>query len=48
MITGFAFHGYGSKALELFSEMQGDVMPNNVTSVPILTACSHSVLVTCG
>ena len=45
MITGFAFHGYGSKALELFSEMQGDVMPNNVTFVAILTACSHSGLV---
>lgn len=42
MITGFAFHGYGSEALELFSEMQGDVMPNNVTFVAILTACSHS------
>lgn len=45
MITGFAFHGYGSKALELFSEMQGDVLPNEVTFVAVLTACSHSGLV---
>ncbi|RVW96022.1 Pentatricopeptide repeat-containing protein, mitochondrial [Vitis vinifera] len=28
MITGFAFHGYGSKALQLFYEMQEYVMPN--------------------
>lgn len=45
MITGFAYHGYGSKALELFSEMQVDVMPNEVTCVAILSACSHNGLV---
>lgn len=45
MITGFAFHGYGSKALELFSKMQEDVMPNEVTFVSVLTACTHSGLV---
>ena len=38
MITGFAFHGHGNKALELFSEMQRDVMQNEVTCVAILTA----------
>lgn len=42
MITGFAFHGYGSKALDLFLEMQRDVMPNEVTFIAVLTACSHS------
>ncbi|XP_057960380.1 pentatricopeptide repeat-containing protein At3g04750, mitochondrial isoform X2 [Malania oleifera] len=45
MITGFAFHGYGNKALELFYDMQGNVMPNRVTFVAVLTACSHSGLV---
>ncbi|CAK7340975.1 unnamed protein product [Dovyalis caffra] len=45
MITGFAFHGYGSKALELFSEMHEDVSPDNVTFVSVLSACSHSGLV---
>ncbi|XP_021911057.1 pentatricopeptide repeat-containing protein At3g04750, mitochondrial-like [Carica papaya] len=48
MITGFAFHGYGNKALELFAEMQKHVMPNNVTLVAILTACSHSGLLDLG
>ncbi|KAG8648128.1 hypothetical protein MANES_09G152900v8 [Manihot esculenta] len=45
MITGFAFHGYGRKALELFSEMQEDVTPNEVTFVSVLAACSHSGLI---
>ena len=45
MITGFAFHGYGSKALQLFYEMQEDASPDNVTFVYVLSACSHSGLV---
>ncbi|KDP23664.1 hypothetical protein JCGZ_23497 [Jatropha curcas] len=45
MISGFAFHGYGSKALELFYEMQQNVAPNEVTFISVLTACSHSGLV---
>ncbi|KAK4850084.1 hypothetical protein QYF36_003746 [Acer negundo] len=45
MITGFAFHGYGRKALELFSEMQEEEMPNKVTIVAVLTACVHCGLV---
>lgn len=45
MINGLAFHGYGKKALQLFSEMQQEVKPNNVTIVAVLTACSHSGLV---
>lgn len=48
MITGFAFHGYGSKALQLFYEMQEYVMPNQVTFVAVLTACSHSGFVSQG
>ncbi|KAL8166425.1 hypothetical protein V2J09_007924 [Rumex salicifolius] len=45
MITGFAFNGYGTKALELFSEMHNHVTPNNVTLISILSACSHNGLV---
>ncbi|XP_023545697.1 pentatricopeptide repeat-containing protein At3g04750, mitochondrial [Cucurbita pepo subsp. pepo] len=45
MITGFAFHGYGNKALELFSDMQTETKPNDVTFVSVLTACSHSGLI---
>lgn len=42
MITGLAFHGYGRKALELFSNMQPETKPNDVTFISVLTACSHS------
>ncbi|KAK0602087.1 hypothetical protein LWI29_030209 [Acer saccharum] len=45
MITGFAFHGYGRRALELFSEMQEEEMPNKVTILAVLTACVHCGLV---
>lgn len=45
MIAGLAFHGYGNKALELFWEMQEELMPNRITLVAVLTACSHSGLV---
>ncbi|XP_031736777.1 pentatricopeptide repeat-containing protein At3g04750, mitochondrial isoform X2 [Cucumis sativus] len=45
MITGFAFHGFGNKALELFSVMQAETKPNDVTFVSVLAACSHSGLV---
>ncbi|KAL6142827.1 hypothetical protein ACLB2K_061103 [Fragaria x ananassa] len=45
LITGFAFHGHGRKALDLFSEMQRFLLPSGVTIVAVLTACSHSGLV---
>ncbi|KFK37889.1 hypothetical protein AALP_AA3G042400 [Arabis alpina] len=46
MITGFAFHGHGKQALQLFEEMQEQgVTPNKVTLLAVLTACSHSGLV---
>lgn len=45
MITGLAFHGHGSKALEVFDEMQKFVEPNEVTFIAILTACTHGGLV---
>lgn len=44
MISGLAFHGYGRDALCLFSEMQKDIIPNEVTFLAVLTACSHSGL----
>ncbi|KAL5712406.1 hypothetical protein ACHQM5_014585 [Ranunculus cassubicifolius] len=45
MIAGFAFHGFGSRALELFQEMKATVRPNQVTFISVLTACSHGGLV---
>ena len=43
MISGLAFHGYGFKALELFKNMQEEgLVPNSVTLLAVLTACSHS------
>lgn len=46
MITGLAFHGNGAKAMELFVKMEEEgLMPNKVTLVAALTACSHAGLV---
>ncbi|KAK7302273.1 hypothetical protein RJT34_13158 [Clitoria ternatea] len=46
LITGFAMHGYGEQALELYREMVGsDVKPNHMTFIGILHACSHMGLV---
>ncbi|RYQ96888.1 hypothetical protein Ahy_B08g092808 [Arachis hypogaea] len=46
MIAGFAMHGYGEKALELYDEMIGSgVEPNHVTFIGLLHACSHMGLV---
>nr|DAD38291.1 TPA_asm: hypothetical protein HUJ06_008932 [Nelumbo nucifera] len=42
MIGGLAVNGHAEKALELFSQMEGDgVRPNEVTFVGVLSACSH-------
>ncbi|GAB2282784.1 hypothetical protein Dimus_017319 [Dionaea muscipula] len=47
MILGFAIHGEANKALELFQEMgnKTDIIPNRVTFIGVLTACSHAGLV---
>ncbi|OVA18744.1 Pentatricopeptide repeat [Macleaya cordata] len=46
MITGFAIHGRGREALDLFMEMQiSGIKPNSVTFTGVLTACSHAGLV---
>ena len=45
MISGFACHGHGDKALRLFSRMKLDSPPpNHVTFVWVLLACSHAGL----
>ncbi|OIT37548.1 PREDICTED: pentatricopeptide repeat-containing protein At2g13600-like [Nicotiana attenuata] len=45
-IMGFAIHGFASQALELFQRMVNmGIMPNEVTFIAVLTACSHCGLV---
>uniref|UniRef100_A0A7N0RBA6 DYW domain-containing protein n=1 Tax=Kalanchoe fedtschenkoi TaxID=63787 RepID=A0A7N0RBA6_KALFE len=47
IIGGFAQHGHGRRALELFEQMIRDgVSPNHVTLVSVLCACNHAGLVT--
>jgi len=46
MISGYARHGLGRKALEIFEEMQRSrEIPDHVTFVSVLSACSHAGLV---
>lgn len=45
MIAGYARHGLGKEAHQLFEEMKVDVDPNNITFINILDACSHGGLV---
>ncbi|KAL5708564.1 hypothetical protein ACHQM5_019348 [Ranunculus cassubicifolius] len=47
MIMGLAKHGHGKEAVDLFSEMQkaGNVNPDEITYIGVLTACSHAGLV---
>ncbi|KAH9294704.1 hypothetical protein KI387_038292 [Taxus chinensis] len=46
MIAGFAHHGHGKKALELFEKMQlAGIKPDHITYVSVLSACSHVGLV---
>ncbi|KAK7320251.1 hypothetical protein VNO77_29563 [Canavalia gladiata] len=46
MISGFARHGNGQKALKLFTQMkQNGQLPDHVTFVGVLSACSHVGLV---
>ncbi|KAJ0960501.1 hypothetical protein J5N97_001636 [Dioscorea zingiberensis] len=46
IISGYAQHGHGEKALELLREMQSvDQRPDHVTFVGVLSACSHAGLV---
>ncbi|KAF9599374.1 hypothetical protein IFM89_036860 [Coptis chinensis] len=46
MISGFAIHGLGHRALEVFRDMvRMEVEPNEITFIGVLTACSHGGLV---
>ncbi|XP_057812580.2 pentatricopeptide repeat-containing protein At3g24000, mitochondrial [Cryptomeria japonica] len=46
LIVGYAQHGLGREALELFEKMQvAGVKPNHITFVGVLSACSHMGLV---
>ncbi|KAK4411161.1 Pentatricopeptide repeat-containing protein, chloroplastic [Sesamum angolense] len=46
MIDGYGTHGFGKEAVELFDEMcKGNINPNDVTFLCIISACSHSGLV---
>lgn len=43
MIVGFAKNGYAEDALKIFDEMkQTHIMPDDVTFLGVLTACSHA------
>lgn len=49
MIGGYAQHGYAREALDLFERMlEEGVMPNSVTFVGVLSACSRAGFVTEG
>lgn len=46
MISAYGMHGYGRKAIEMFLLMlQSGVLPNRVTFVSLLSACSHAGMV---
>ncbi|KAL9680595.1 hypothetical protein QQ045_018476 [Rhodiola kirilowii] len=47
MISGLAIHGYGSAALDLFKQMteKYSILPDDITFICVLSACSHSGLV---
>ncbi|XP_018679537.2 putative pentatricopeptide repeat-containing protein At1g56570 [Musa acuminata AAA Group] len=46
MVEGYAVHGLGMEALDLFYRMKEEgVRPNSVTFLSLLSACSHSGLV---
>ncbi|KAL9156389.1 hypothetical protein ABFS82_09G073200 [Erythranthe guttata] len=46
MITGYSQHGYGKQAIQLFEDMKiFQMMPNHITYVGVLSACSHVGLV---
>ncbi|KAL6139940.1 hypothetical protein ACLB2K_058241 [Fragaria x ananassa] len=49
MITGFAKHGYAARAVGLFDQMlEAGLKPNEITYIAVLSACSHSGLISEG
>ncbi|XP_010087106.2 pentatricopeptide repeat-containing protein At3g63370, chloroplastic [Morus notabilis] len=46
MINAYGMYGHGKKAIDLFSSMEGEgLVPDHVTFLAILHACSHSGLI---
>ncbi|KAF3432604.1 hypothetical protein FNV43_RR27344 [Rhamnella rubrinervis] len=46
MIAAYGYHGHGSEALETFSMMlSSGILPNSITFISLLYACSHSGLI---
>jgi pentatricopeptide repeat protein len=46
IISGLALHGYGNAALGLFDKMRENcIMPDDITFIGLLSACSHAGLV---
>lgn len=46
MIDGYGTHGLGKFAINLFGEMlKGDIKPNEITFLCVISACSHAGLV---
>ncbi|XP_043700359.1 pentatricopeptide repeat-containing protein At3g22690-like [Telopea speciosissima] len=47
MIGGLAMHGHGKVAIDLFTQMQriGETIPDDVTFITVLSACSHTGMV---
>eukprot|EP01018_Ginkgo_biloba_P018849 Gb_21580 [translate_table: standard] len=46
MIAGYGMHGHGKDALEMFSQMQQiGMVPDHITFIGVLSACSHAGLV---
>eukprot|EP01018_Ginkgo_biloba_P006259 Gb_32983 [translate_table: standard] len=46
MIAGYAQHGYGKEAVQLFEQMlQEGIKPSPITFISVLSACSHTGLV---
>ena len=44
IITGYAMHGHANEALDLFEEMKEKSLPDHITFVGVLAACSHGGL----
>ncbi|XP_073155840.1 pentatricopeptide repeat-containing protein At2g27610 isoform X1 [Henckelia pumila] len=46
MISGYAHHGYGEKALKVFEEMQNrNLEMDEITFIGVISACTHAGLV---
>ncbi|KAL4359323.1 hypothetical protein AHAS_Ahas08G0065900 [Arachis hypogaea] len=42
LLSGYAHHGHGKEAVELFEKMKSsEIKPNDTTFLAVLTACSH-------